>query len=379
MKWIKAGGKWAFLGVSLLALTACTNLDGQVEPGPQTTNQNAVPAQATNNQLSNDYYRALIVNGKYQTSANRGVSLSLNSTVNMKDFESGLLDVARGVFPTDQYIFQEGQVISAETAESWLGRNTEENTQGLNPTGNGETDPAKRIPNYLSQIVEQDFMIQTDAGYELGGIAIGLAMNAIDYYSVRDENENFEFYQQTLDLETVNERGREYGNQIVSRLRDIPGLEEIPIVVGIFVQAPQDDLAGGTYTFEGLSNQGRSVEEWVERNENKVLFPATQESEDASHFENFKNHVQNFFPNLSGVTGIGHYRNGQMLSLEVDIMTQFYGVTEIIAFTQHVTDAATQYLPQNIEIEVTIQSINGVEAFLAREQNSQTFNFHIFE
>ena len=79
------------------------------------------------------------------------------------------------------------------------------------------------------------------------------------------------------------------------------------------------------------------------------------------------------------MTGVGHYNKGQLLSLRIDIMTQFYGVTEIIAFTQHVTDAATQYLPQNIQIEIEIESVDGLEVFLAREQNSQTFIFHIFD
>ncbi|MDE1547685.1 CamS family sex pheromone protein [Jeotgalibaca caeni] len=381
MKWTKTGGKLGFVLASLLVLTACTDVEEQPETNTnmQTPNQSTVPAQATNNQLSNDYYRALIVDGKYQPSKNRGVSLSLNSSINMKDFESGLLEVAKGVFPTDQYFFQEGQYIDAETATSWLSRQSEENPNGLNPAGNGENDPSKRVPIYLDQILEQNFMVQTDAGYQLGGIAIGLAMNQIDYYSVKDENENFEFYEQDLDMAQVEERAKEYGNKVVSRLREISGLESIPITVGIFVQAPQDSLAGGVYRFEGLSQEGGEVAEWVPRNEKKVLFPTEEESEDASHFANFRNQVQNFFPNLSGITGIGHYRNDQLLSLKIDVMTQFYGETEMIAFTQHITDAATQYLPENVQIEINIKSINGTEAFLAREQGNQTFNFHIFD
>lgn len=381
MKWTKTGGKLGFVLASLLVLTACTDVEEQPEKNTnmQTPNQSTVPAQATNNQLSNDYYRALIVDGKYQPSKNRGVSLSLNSSINMKDFESGLLEVAKGVFPTDQYFFQEGQYIDAETATSWLSRQSEENPNGLNPAENGENDPSKRVPIYLDQILEQNFMVQTDAGYQLGGIAIGLAMNQIDYYSVKDENENFEFYEQNLDMAQVEERAKEYGNKVVSRLREISGLESIPITVGIFVQAPQDSLAGGVYRFEGLSQEGGEVTEWVPRNEEKVLFPTEEESEDASHFANFRNQVQNFFPNLSGITGIGHYRNDQLLSLKIDVMTQFYGETEMIAFTQHITDAATQYLPENVQIEINIKSINGTEAFLAREQGNQTFNFHIFD
>ena len=77
----------ALLGTTLVSLTACTQLS-ESEPISQKTTD-TVPAETTSNQLSNDYYRALIVDGKYQTSQNRGVSLNLNSSINMKDFEIG--------------------------------------------------------------------------------------------------------------------------------------------------------------------------------------------------------------------------------------------------------------------------------------------------
>ena len=60
-------------------------------------------------------------------------------------------------------------------------------------------------------------------------------------------------------------------------------------------------------------------------------------------------------------------------------MTQFYGETEIIAFTQHITDAASQYLPQNTQIEIKVESIDGIESFVARDQGTQNFTYHIFD
>lgn len=374
----KTAWKRGLLLAGIGFLTACTDLENTSEQPPQ-TNTNAVPVEMTSNQLSNAYYRALIVDGVYQPSQNRGVSLQLNSNVNMKDFESGLLDVARSVFSTDTYYFQEGQVITEETAQKWLGRQSTENPDGLNPAGNGSTDPKSRVPIYLSQIVEQDYMIQTENGFELGGIAIGLAMNQIDYYTTKDDQDRIYTHEQKLDVAKVEEQAKKYGNQIVARLRSEADLGSIPIVVGIFVQSPQDSLAGGVYSFEGLSNEGNSVDEWVPRNEEKVLFPADVESEDASHFANFKNEIQSFFPNLSGVTGVGRYKNGQLQDLEIDIMTQFYGETEIIAFTQHITDAASQFLPQNAQIEIKVESIDGIESFVARNQGSQNFTYHIFD
>lgn len=362
-------------------LAGCTQSDGEEEIVAPQDNANTVTVETTVNQLSNDYYPALIVDGKYQPSKNRGVSLSLNSSVNMKDFESGLLDIAKTVFPTDEHYFQEGQIIDAETAAKWLGRASKDNPEGLNPEDNGETDPEKRHPIYLAQILEQNFVVRQEEGYELGGVTIGLAMNTVDYYSVDNEDGTRNLYQQPLDETEVLEAGRQYADAVVSRLRKTPELEGVPIAVGIFLQSAQNDLAGGTYELEGIAREGNSVEEWRERNEEKVIFPnaSNEGNEDNTNFDNFKTEVQSFFPNLNGVTGVGHYRNGELLSLDIDIMTQFYGVSEIVAFAQHVTDSASRYLPQNVQVEIEIQSIAGMEAFLTRPQNSETFNYHVFD
>lgn len=363
-------------------MTSCTSINDQSEGTvANDNNQTVVPVQPTSNQLSNDYYRALIVDGKYQSSQNRGVSLDLNSSINMKAFETDLLTVAKKVFPTDQYFFQEGQIITKEMALSWIGRKSEDNPQGLNPESNELIDSNERSPQYLSQILEQDFMIETEKGFELGGIAIGLAMNQIDYYSVKDSNSNLNFYEQPLDIETVLKEAKSYGNEVVSRLRDETGLESLPIAVGIFLQSPKDSLASGVYVLEGKSSEGRAVEEWIQRDEKKVLFPNLdgEETDVNTQFNNFKNEIQLFFPNLSGVTGVGLYQNGQIASMHIDIMTQFYGQTEMIAFTQQITDAANRYLPKNIEIELKVESINGIEAFLTRSEDTQTFNFHVFD
>nr|WP_321292896.1 CamS family sex pheromone protein [uncultured Trichococcus sp.] len=364
-------------GAAMFLLASCGQLaETQTTENTTKNGPEKVTVQTTQNQLSTDYYPALIVDGKYQFSQNRGVSLSLNSTANIKDFEADLLDVAKNVFPTDQYFFQEGQVIDYDTTRLWLGRYSDSNPDGLNPTDNGSTDAATREPIYLEQILEQDYMIQNENGFELAGMAIGLAMNSVDYYKVNDVP-----MEQAISRDKLEEQAKAYADTIISRLRQTEGLESIPIVIGIYEQTAQDSPIGGVYLFEGVSTEGTAISEWITRNESKVVFPLQSgtQTEESSNFDNFKNEVQDFFPNLNGIVGEGKYIDGQLMSLEIDIMTQFYGETEIIAFTQHVTDAAGRFLPQNIPVEITIESINGIESFLTRETNSQGFSYHIFD
>ena len=169
---------------SVISLAACADVTRANQPSTNTNkDSNTKVVQSTTNQLSNNFYRALITNGKYEVSQNRGATLSLNTGFNLKNFETGLIDLSRSVFPTNQYFFREGQIIDAETTAKWIARKSDKNPDGLNPADNGDTSPTGRAPIYLAQILEQDYMIQTENNFELGGISIGIAMNSVDYYT----------------------------------------------------------------------------------------------------------------------------------------------------------------------------------------------------
>lgn len=131
--------------MSVFTLAACADITQANRQNTNTKNDaNTKVVQSTTNQLSNNFYRALMTNGKYQVSQNRGATLSLNTGFNLKNFETGLIDLSRNVFPTNQYFFREGQIIDADTTAKWIARKSDKNPEGLNPADNGDTSPTGR-------------------------------------------------------------------------------------------------------------------------------------------------------------------------------------------------------------------------------------------
>ena len=358
--------------VTAMLLAGCANINQATQKNVETESSRSKVVQSTTNQLSNQYYRALITNGKYQVSKSRGATLSLNTGFNLRNFESGLIELSRAVFPTNQYFFREGQVIDSTTTNQWVARKSEKNPDGLNPEDNGETDASKRNPYYLAQILEQDFMIQTENNYELGGISIGLAMNSVDYYTAGE---------QEISNDAMLKQAKSIANTVLTRLRQNDALKTVPIVFGIFKQTPKDDIGGGVYILEATSVEGTEITNWTNMNQKVVVLPLVDgnPTEESSAFENFRTEVQNFFPNLSGVTAKVYYQEGAAKKMVVNIMTQFYGESEIIALSQHVTDVANKYLPKTTPVEVRISSINGMEAFLMQDTAQGVFTYHVFD
>lgn len=366
----------------ILFLSACVPLEGDENSNSQeeTTSEEGDTGSETEGQsissLANNYYRPVVREGSYQTSESRGITLELNSPANIKAFEKGLMDLSKQYFSTSDHFFEEGQYIPEDVVRSWLGRESEDNPDGLNPEDNGETEAGTRNPIYVETILEQDYYVETDEGLRLAGISIGLGMNSIDYFQKEAYGT---VYEDPIPSEEVSAVGQEMAQVILERLREVEDLQDVPVVFGIFEQSPRDSLAGGTYIAETVSESGASLNSWQALNYSKeVMMGSDETSNEATSFSNFKAEVENFFPNLSGVTGVVHYNEGQPTFMVIDITTQFYGEGEMIAFVQHVQTKGEELLPSNLPIEIQISSMDGVEAFLYSEAGDSSMRGHLF-
>ncbi|MDZ7834474.1 MAG: CamS family sex pheromone protein [Alkalibacterium sp.] len=229
-------------------------------------------ATTIDEQVDDDYYRPVISeDGTYTPSQNRGITRSLNSSVNMRTFEIDLMRHSQEYFPTDSHFFQEGQYLSSELVSNWLRReqlpeennetdesdeneeteDTEENeqaeqtepveeideqNQGLNPPASDDSESGERTPNYLNSLLEQNFYVQTEEGLELAGVSIGLALNSVDYYQTEQYGPT---YQQSISREELLEQGQRMGDVVASRIRNIEGLENVPVMIGLYEQSNQ--------------------------------------------------------------------------------------------------------------------------------------------
>jgi len=372
--------------VVAMALAACGNLKNS-SFGSNSTSTTTTGSKTTTTTGSTDseFYQGVIKNGRYTTSKSRGVVVAQNDNVmNLKSFETGLLDVSKKQFSTSKYVYQEGQYLSTSTVQNWLGRKSKDNAEGLNPVNNGKKDADTRNPIYLQQLEEQDYMIQSGSKLSLGGVTVGLGMNSVDYYTKVQYGAT---YETNISDTVLTAQGKKMANTVLQRLRQKSALKSVPIVLALYKQSSNDSLVGGNMIAYAVSKNGSTtITDWKPLNWKNYVFPATSESKnsgansnDESDFSSFKSHVQNFFPNLSGVTANAHYKDKSLSKLSVNITTKFYSETEIISFTQYLATAAKRYLPSGVPVEITVKSANGdVQSFLARTAKGSSYYTHVF-
>lgn len=364
--------------LAVLLLAGCGNYGSSK---PKSNSGEKTSKVSTTGTSKSGQYNTLLQNGKYHVSSISGLTATGDSSneYNPRAFAAGLSNVSKKKFSPDKYYFQEGKYISAATAQDWLGRKSKKNPDGLNPEDNGKKEENKRKPIYLQQMQENDYYTQNGDHYNLAGMTIGLAMNDVDYYTKEKYGTEYKTKISDSEREKV---GREMANEIVHRLRQKNSLKSIPIVVGLYKQNVNDSLVGGNFFSYGASDSGNSVGNWNSIKEESQVLPTVNDESpinksDSDSFSNFKNKIQNYFPNVSGVTAQTHYSDGELKGMSVTITTQFFGYDQINSFTQFVQDAANKYLPNQPAIEIKIQTVQQMQSLITKDYNNKQYNAHV--
>ncbi|GAB6257699.1 CamS family sex pheromone protein [Peribacillus sp. N1] len=344
--------------------------------------------------ISEEYYQTIL---PFEPSKARGLVVSnLNTRYDIEEFENGLMRLAQTQFDPEDYLFQEGQMLDSSTISSWLNRKYTDSqlkekkkkaseNLGLNPVDPGKGDIDKRNeenPIYLAHILEHNYLVKTkDNSVSLGGVVIGLALNSVHYYQKEDFGAT---YENKIDSKKLKQEGEKIAAEVLKRLRKMDKLKNVPITIALFEQNEKSSVVPGNFiSYTNIDKNSDNIGKWTNLDEEYFLFPSAgaekKYRDDVNTFTNFKEDVEEYFPNFNGVIGRAFYMDDQLQSLNIDIPIQFYGNSEAIGFTQYVAGLVMERFPNYIAVQVSITSVNGPEALIVREANQDEPTVHIYE
>lgn len=389
---------------AIFVLSAC----GQNEEKPKEKSKDNAQQQesgsikeiATDKNVQGDNYRTIL---PFKESQARGLLQdNMANSYNGEDFENGLLDLSKSVFPTDEYLYQDGQYLDKSTINAFLSpkytksevdkMDEEERTEkkanenlGLNPSHNGETDPEKiagNSPAYLSNILEQDFYGSGDTkGKKIKGMTIGLAMNSTYYYQKEKDGET---YSKDLDDKEIKKQGKQMAGEILSRIREHKELKEIPIHFAIYRQTGENSIVPGEFIAGTTVEEGKTrINDWKDINQKTVLLPS-QEAADLDEnlnndFKQFNDDLQTYFNNFTQAVGTVKFDKKEAKQLSVDVPIDYYGKAETIGITQYVTEQAEKYFDDIDEYEIHIKDGNNPKALISKAKGDKEPQVHIYK
>lgn len=362
-------------------LVACGNLqDSNLANNATNTAKTTKRYQTTT--TNKNGYTVLLKNGQYVVSPIAGMSAASNSNaLDSREIERGLLEISKNTFSPNSYVYQEGQQLEPELITQWLSRKSKHNKAGLNLKNNGKTGENTRNPIMLEQIVEQDFLTGSGNNYQIKGISLALALNSKDYYQKKTDGPE---YSTSISRSRQTEFGRLTANKIIKRLRKNNKFKSLQITIGLFSKADRNALVPGSYFMYGTAAPNSSkIDDWKSVETKTQALPTVGDekavnSDDASAFNSFKSAIQDYFPNISGVTATLRYDNGKLSQENILITTQFYGYSQVESFTRLVMSQAKKYLSGDSNLEIKIASVNDVQALVSKNSGDSDYYVHVF-
>ncbi|MGN7895116.1 CamS family sex pheromone protein [Bacillus sp. 22475] len=376
------------LGLLVSGCSAGADKDEKVaEKSGKAKEQSVVPKYA----ISDEYYKTTI---PFDGGNARGLVVQgLNSRLDIDEFETGLMRIAKESFSTKDSFLKGGSALDTQTIQMLVKRKRTDAEQkeledklkkdavkfpniGLNPalgTGSESLEVKnKKNPIYISNILEHDYYVKKgDNGEEHVGMVVGLAMNSVQYF-----NEEHGYPREaTIPDEKMLAEGKKMAQEILKVIHQKkPETKNIPITFAIYRQAPKSSLVPGNFvSYANVEKGSETVEDWKQINEKYYLFPSEQaktdnKREDLARVSNFKAKLSDYFQgDYTAVIGTGMYRDDELREMKLDIPVQFNGKAEIIGFTQYVAGLVMEYFPNYMKVQVTIKSVERPEAIIIRE------------
>ncbi|PEB71324.1 hypothetical protein COM89_29730 [Bacillus thuringiensis] len=376
------------LGLLVSGCSAGADKDEKVaEKSGKAKEQSVVPKYA----ISDEYYKTTI---PFDGGNARGLVVQgLNSRLDIDEFETGLMRIAKESFNTKDNFLKGGSALDTQVIQMLVKRKRTDAEQkeledklkkdavkfpniGLNPalgTGSESLEVKnKKNPIYISNVLEHDYYVKKgDNSEERVGMVVGLAMNSVQYF-----NEEHGYPREAaIPDEKMLAEGKKMAQEILKVIHQKqPDTKNIPITFAIYRQAPKSSLVPGNFvSYANVEKGSETVEDWKQINEKYYLFPSEQaktdnKREDLARVSNFKAKLSDYFQgDYTAVIGTGMYRDDELREMKLDIPVQFNGKAEIIGFTQYVAGLVMEYFPNYMKVQVTIKSVERPEAIIIRE------------
>ncbi|MGG1632120.1 CamS family sex pheromone protein [Rossellomorea sp. NRS-1567] len=338
-------------------------------------------------QISKEYYKTML---PYETSKTRGVVVNdLGSRYDINEIETGLLRVAQNRFSTDEYFFKEGQFLTKKTVDSWLQRKytseqlkekglQESENVGLNPV---QTE-GENTPIYLAHVIEHNYLMKKeDNKVHLGGVAISLSLNSVQYETNLSSGTRTV---KNISNEVLKEQGARIADEVLNRLRQKKELQNVPIMISLYKQAPKEQVVPGHFfAYTTVEANESSIQNWEGINEEFYLFPSPEAQDnhpnDYKVFNELKTDIEKYFPVYTGLTGQALYQNQKLSNMKFEVALSFQGKAETIGFAQHLSDMVSKQTPDTWDVELLVSSSYGPEALIVKKPGSKETYLHIYE
>lgn len=273
---------------------------------------------------------------------------------NKEEVEAMLSKLSTEYFKTNNSLYQEGQYLTTEEIKTLI---TE-----YNKTDDIKVDGVEFTPSYITTIYEQNYLATNNV---LKGISLAIVVDNKQYY----EDNKYKIVDKNIALNYAKDKA----NDLISYIRGKEGLENINIVLGIYLE---EDLKG-SFKYFGVTDSNTIKLEHVNYNY-QLLESDYVMNNDNKTYNNFiaiKNSLSDYDVYLNAY---GLYQNKTLNEIKMTINKSYFKRSEILNMVNIITSNLNTF-DSIVDIKVYFKSNNVTKAFLSKNSGETKIDTYILE
>lgn len=303
--------------------------------------------------------------------------------LDINHIEIELMNLSEEHFPSSKYSFREGNTV--KNISKWLKRESE-TTEGLNSAIDTHAEMdwpeimklEKENPKYLAHIEDQEFV---DKDSEIAGLSIGIVLNSIYYFDVKDEQGLKHFDSVKIEQSLLKNEGKKYAEIILKRVREENEKDNIPIFIALYIKADKSSILPGHYYASTMITEGNHIKNWVESNRRLInISSKTFEEVYKELYERIfyiKHDLVNYYNINYSLTGNGLLKDSHIKELTLELAIDPLSYPNLVGLVQFLATEILE-LSHEIPVTLTISSLNEIKALIVCKNAGEPF-IHIYQ
>lgn len=297
----------------------------------------------------------------------KGVSDNYILNNNVVDFdvetiEKGLIQISTNAFPVDKYYYQEGQYLTKAKLKDLLKKDY------LNKADEEKIEGKKIRPEMVAGIYEKNFLNKNG---EIKGISLGLVLNP---YQVYDSNNNYV----TIDDDKLINYGKAASKKLVGYMRENFKLDNIPILVALYVEASPESNVGGNYLYYGVTENEEIKFNYIDQ-KNFYMNSKNVKKIDLTNYNNFKKFEETIrqYDNSIYLSGLGYYNGDSLSKIDIIVTKSHYSYGELLYINQLLSENVMKYF-KDIKVIIEVKAINDIKSYIVKEPGETSTDIFIY-
>jgi len=309
---------------------------------------------------NDDYYKVYM---PYKKGVGNNYILNSNTVdYDLDKIEENLIQISTNEFSTDKYYYQEGQYLNKKNLKELLGN------KYLNNDKEKKIDGKKIKPQMVGGIIEKNFLNKSG---DLKGISLAIILNRYQSY---DSNNNYV----VISEDDIIKKGKESGVTLIKYIREKNKLDNVPILVALYVESSPESNVSGNYTYYGIT-ENNDIDYKHINQKNYYMNNQNVKQINSSSYNNFKKYEEAIrnYDNSIYISGLGYFNNSELSKLTITITKNHYSYGDLLYLNQLLSEKAIKYFKEP-KVVIKVKAINEVKSYIVKNAGETTTDIFIY-